>query len=209
METNNPFNASKIIEKINNGLKKAQQEMEELALQFTLGKVEAADIFEDVKKEFNGKAHEWKQRYESMKVVSLDRITALKVKFEELQVQLALGRADAKDLFEKQQEKILHAINEMETEIKSNPELQEHFEDFKTEMEKFKLKLEILKLKYELKKFEVKGDFKNEMTEARIKIDKIVEKMEGKWDGAKVKYADFGDEIDLAYKHLKKAVGKL
>ena len=87
--------------------------------------------------------------------------------------------------------------------------MNERLDDFKSEMEKFKLKLEILKLKFDLKKFIIKDDFKKGMLEARIKIDKLFDKVEEKTEDARKKYADFGEEIDLAFKHLKKAVGKL
>lgn len=105
-------------EKIKDKLNKAKVEMEELSLQFTLGKAEAADKFEYLKKDFNTKVNEWKilgsQLVETGKVKSAD----LKVRFEELQIQLALGKAEAKELFQEQKKKIMQSISELEAEIK-------------------------------------------------------------------------------------------
>lgn len=46
-------------EKIGAMLKKAQQEIEQMALQFSLGKAEASDIYEQIKMEFTSKVNEW------------------------------------------------------------------------------------------------------------------------------------------------------
>ena len=195
MKTNNT--SSTLFEKIINGLKKTQKEIEEFALQFALGKAEAADKFEELKKEFNSKVNKWQSEFSK---------TGLKSKFEELKLQLALGKADAKDLFDEQRKNILNSIQLVEAELKSDPKLNERLEDFKSEVEKFKLKLEILKLQFELKRFEVKDEFKEAMSDAGIKIDKLFNKVEEKWDDAKKKSYDFSEEIKLSYEHLKKAV---
>jgi ElaB/YqjD/DUF883 family membrane-anchored ribosome-binding protein len=209
METNTSFKSATFAEKIGRGLKIAQQEIEELALQFALGKAEAADKFEEIKKDFNTKANNWKKLLEDSETFRKEKASALKAKFEALQVQLALGKAEAKDLFEEQYKKILHAIHEMEAEMKGNPGMRERLDEIKSEMEKFKLKMEILKLKYELKKFDVKDDFKDAMTDARIKIGKLSAKTEEKWEDTKKKYSEVGEEIDEAFKHIRKAVDKL
>lgn len=198
-----------LTEKISNGLRAAQQEIEELAIQFSLGKAEAGDKFEEIKKDFNTKTHQWKQVFSNPKSYSIEQAAMLKAKFEALQVQLALGKAEAKDLFEEQRKNILNSIHEIEVEIKTNPSVQDQLNEFKSEMEKFKLKLDILKLKYDLKKFDIKDEFKEAMAEARVSIEKISDKAEQKWDEAKKKYTSVGEDIDQAFKQLRKAVGKL
>lgn len=209
MKTNVFSKSEAFAGKISMGLKIAQQEIEELALQFSLGKAEAADKFEEIKKDFNGKANEWKKVFAEPKTFNKEKAATLKAKFEALQVQLALGKAEAKDLFEEQRKKILNSIHEIEVEMKGNPGMNERLSEFKSEIEKFKLKMEILKLKFDLKKFDAEDKFKEAMTVAKIKINKLSDKAEEKWDERKKKYADAGQEIDLVFKHLKKAVSKL
>ena len=206
MDTHNTDNHKNFASKIMDGIKKAQQEIEELAVQFSLGKAEAVDKYEEIKKEFSGKAAEWKTKIAAMKTHGEEKITKLRTLFENLELQLALGKADAKDEFEEQRKNILKAIHEVEAEIKSNPEWNERINEFNVEIEKFKLKLEILKLKFELKNFDLKEDINNGISEAEKKIDQVFGKMEEKWDATKEKYSDFGEEISLAYSHLKKAI---
>ena len=62
METNLSNSKLSLAEKLHNGLKKAQQEIEELTLQFALGKAEASDKFEDIKKDKN---HPYANKHEA------------------------------------------------------------------------------------------------------------------------------------------------
>lgn len=114
--TSNTFENFKI--KLNSHIEKAKQEMEELSLQFSLGKAEAADKFEELKKDFMSKVQEWKTVGEQMKNSGQEKSGELKTKLEELQVQLALGKAEAKELFNDQKKKIMKSISELESEIK-------------------------------------------------------------------------------------------
>lgn len=195
MKTSNQ--SQTLAEKISERLKKAQIEIEEFALQFALGKAEAADKFEELKKEFKSKVSQLQSEYSE---------SGLKSKIEDLKLQLTLGKADAKDLFEEQRKNILKAIHKIEDELKSNPKFSKGVEEFSSELEKFKLKLEILKLQFELKRSELKDEFKDALAEAGIKIEKLFTKVEGKLDDVKRKSYDFSDEIKLSYEHLKKAV---
>lgn len=51
-----------ITDKIIDGLRKAADEMEELRVQIALGKLEARDLYEEKKKQFNHFLHEAKQK---------------------------------------------------------------------------------------------------------------------------------------------------
>lgn len=207
METQTVNRASSVANRLSDTLKKTQQEIEELVVQLALGKAHAADKFEEAKKEMNVRLNELKNEWSELQsLVSNEKLNLLKAKMDELQVQLALGKAEAKDLFEEQKKKIFYALGAVETELKSNPELKPYVILLRSDIEKFKLKLEIFKLKFELNKFEIKDAFKENMNEARIELDKRFAKFEEKWDHAKEKYDDFSDEMELSFKHLKKAV---
>ncbi len=208
MDTNT-FNFKSLTDKVSEGLKKAQQEVEELALQFALGRADATDKFEEIKKEFSHKVNEWKLAFPDLKSINQEKINLLKSKIENLLLQLSLGKADAIDNYVEQHKKIMQSIQEFEAELKTDPELVALIGVFKIEIEKLKLKLEILKLKFELKKFETKAGFNSEMEKARLIINKLFEKIEGKWDETKSNYSDFSDEIELSWKHLKNAVKSL
>ena len=105
-------------EKIKSAFNKVHQQTEELAVQFSLGKAEAGDKFDEMKKELHSKTHELKQSLAKAETFSKEKAAILKVKLEELQVQLALGKAEAKEGFEKQKKNIMHLVNEIKAELK-------------------------------------------------------------------------------------------
>jgi len=190
-------------------IKNTQLELEEMALQFSLGKAEASDKFEETKKEFKAKIEEWKKFFtdkDSKGTENLNKVTAA---LEDLQLQLSLGKADAKDYFEKQKKAILHSIDKIEEGIREKPAFNELLSDFRNEGDRLKLKLEILQLKFELKKLKISDGFKNSMREIQIESEKILDKVESKWDETKSKYTDFNDEMSQVYAHLKKAIKSL
>ena len=207
MKTNS--NPESFTEKIRSGIKKAQAEIEEFALQFALGKAVAGEKFEELKKDFMGKTSLWKQRIAALKTGNEKEMELLKSKIEALQVQLALGKADAKDFFIVQKKKILDSVHEIESGLKRNPLAKELQREISHEIEKFKLKLEILELQFELKTFTSKEKLKDAMGAAEIEIEKLFKKIDEKWDEAKSKKTDFAEEISKSFEHLKKAVKSL
>jgi hypothetical protein len=204
MEPTNSGTEKSTADKFFEHFKKAQQEIEELSLQLSLGKAEAKDKFEEIKKEFSNMLNHWKTTdfYKNLATGKQE----LQTIFEELQVQLDLGKAEAKEAFEEQKKKIFESINKLEAEAKNNPAYARYSMEIKEEIEKFRLKVEILALKFKLKKFEINDAFKREMKEANENISSLRIKADEKLNKAKVKLNDFSDEVEIAYKHLKKAV---
>ncbi|MDQ3111401.1 MAG: hypothetical protein M3R17_16060 [Bacteroidota bacterium] len=151
-------------------LKKSIVDLEDFQVQLALGKAEATDKYEDVKKKFNRFLHTTKVKY----------LTGTKAKvlgeFEELQVQLALGKADSLDTFNTQKKKIFSAISKLEKLVQNESRAinKEVAEGIHHEIEKFRIKLEVLRVHYESGKMDVKEEFetrKHEMAEsvARLK----------------------------------------
>ena len=195
-----------MLTKVAGQLLKTQQELDELAVQFALGKAEAKDKFEEVKKEFRTQVGILKQSLGAYLLKEL--VNTTRSKFEALEVQLALGKAESAEVFEAQSKRILCSVRALEKEIRDKLPSQE-VATFSHEMEKFKLKIEILRLKYFLKKFEMKDSFKEKMVEARKTIDHLKLAAKGKLSSGKERLGDAKDEVQLAYKHLRKALKSL
>ncbi len=195
------------LHKIADELLEAQQEIDELALQLSLGKADTKEKFERIKKEFRNNIVEFRRLLEETphKLITPE----VKKKVQELEVQLALGIAETKDEFEEQRKKLLGSISVVEKSIKNWLKEVDIPTSIGSEMEKFKLKLEILRLKYSLKKFELKDDFKEQMHNAKMEIERIASKTKSKLQIGKRKYNDFSEGISTAYDHLKKAVKHL
>ncbi len=181
----------------------AKQELDELALQLSLGKTDAKDKYEEIKKEFRARLSELKQIVptDSHKTAAIDLIS----KIVELEAALLTGKVDSKKVFDDQRRVIMSVIQELENAIVNRFGEVPVVNEFIHDIEKFKLKLEILRLKFTLKKFKIKNAFRTGMDEAVS----IVRTAEAKVTKVKARYRNFRDEIGLAYNHMKKAVKKM
>jgi len=194
-----------IADKIIDGIKKTVVEMEELRVQVALGKAEAKDLFEDSKKKFNTYIHEAKLKFENAKDKATIEGQSIRMALESLQVQLALGKAETKEIFEEQSKKIFKSLNELENHIKKNETVNEYYTKFLMEIEKFKIKLEILKLRFELKKINAQEDFESKKSDFLHKLNEVKDKMKSKDEKSAGKWEHFTKEINEAYSHLKSA----
>lgn len=187
------------------GARKALIELEALRVQAALGKAEARDAFEVAKKKFNDFIVEAKIMYGNAKNQAQEKSNELQTIFENLQLQLALGKAETRDIFEEQRKKITPILNELEELIKRNKTASEFYAKLQMEVHKFKIKLEILKLRYELNKLDAKDEFESRKVEFSKKLDEIKKRIELKSSTSKDKWEVFREEIAEAYQHLQKA----
>jgi hypothetical protein len=151
-----------------------QKRLEEMQLQFTLGKMDAGDAFEGQKTHFRNMLETMKQNLDKGTDLAEEKAQELKTKLEELRVQLALGKADGMDAFEAQRLKIDHAMNEFyQTGRKNFDETYKRsLTMFDHNAEAFKTGMDIVKLQFTLAKMEAK----EEMHEKQKEIgDKMLE----------------------------------
>lgn len=191
--------SSKIIESIN----AAWSEIDEWRVQLALGKAEAKDLYEQSKKKFNQLLHDLSQDIAQLKedkdvVLLLNRL-------ESLRVQLALGKAETKQLFEEQYEKLKTALHELDTELRKNKHIEENYAKVHLEFEKFKIKLELLHLHYKLLKVKTGYQFEDKKKDLLSKLELIKDKMLAKEKEGKQKWDHFQEELGEAYEHLRSA----
>jgi len=191
--------AAKIVE----GVQSALAEIDELRVQLALGKAEAKELYEINKKRFHASVQEMENKFRELK--KDEAILPLVNAMETLRVQLALGKAETKELFEEQYDKIHKALNQLESELKNNKTISENYARLHLELEKFKIKLELFALHYKLKKISAQFDFENRKAELAEKLDGIKAKMLLKQKEGKEKWENFQEEIKEAYNHLKSA----
>jgi hypothetical protein len=205
METETREKPKPLLQTVGECMLKAQQEIDDLAVQLSLGKAESKEKFEEVKKEFIEKVNELKKLVKSSFEKSMP--VALKLKLEELELQLKVGKADTKEAFDLQRAELIEATIALENEIRKVLEKIEAPDYFHHEVEKFLLKLEILRLKFGIKKFEIKDTFRIRMARAKKSIHSFADKATK--IGTRKNHTGFKDEITEAYKHLKSAVKNL
>ena len=190
---------NQFIDKVIVALRKAAINLEEFQLKTALGKAEAKDKYEEVKKEFNLFIHDSEYKIKDVK----ENIEDLKAKFDELHIQLVLGKAETIDAFKKQKKQLLLTLHEIEVKIKNNKALNRIYALTLIEIEQFKIQLEILEEKYLNEKKETKSSFQKGKEEFNSFIDKITAKYSKKKEESKLEH--FQNEIGEAFSHFKKA----
>ena len=190
------------VDKVIGALRKSAIELEEFQVKAALGKAEAQDKYEEVKKKFNLFIHDSEFKIKGIK----EKIEDVNSKFDELRVQLALGKAETKDVFKKQKKQLLLTIHEIEVKIRTNDTLNRMYALALIEIEQFKIQLEILEQKYDKDKSEAKDTFEKGKKEFNFFIDKFKGKYAKKKEETKLEH--FQNEISEAFDHFKKAFSK-
>jgi|TARA_R110002073_G_scaffold13377_4_gene57172 ribosomal protein L29 len=191
------------VDKVIGALRKTATEIEEFRVQTALGKAEAQDKFEEVKKKFNLFVHDSEYKIKGVK----EKIDELNAKFDELRVQLALGKAETKEIFKKQKKQLLLTLHDIEVKIKTNETLNRMYALTLIEIEQFKIQLEILEQKFNKEKVEAKDTFEK----GKKDFNAFVEKLKGKYAKKKeeeTKLEHFQSEISEAFTHFKNAFSK-
>lgn len=207
METEMKELRNPILKTLSESLLQLQQEIDELALQLSLGKSDARDKFEEIKNEFKSKLTGLKLLLNT----AIDRAIPvdLDLKMKELDLQLQSNKAISIETFEAQRTALITATVALEEELVKVLKKVEVSDYFHHEVEKFMLKLEIVRLKFGIKRFEIKDAFHARMTSAKKAIEKIstkAKKIEGRARSGK---HELTEDITTAYKHLKNAVKNL
>jgi chromosome segregation ATPase len=181
-------------------MRKAADELEKFQLQVGLGKMEAFDKYEELKKSYAHYTHEIKLKAEEGR----EKLQDLQAKFQYLQVQFALGKAETIEAFEEQKHKILLAIHELQVTIKTNPTFIKTYALLLETLEKLKVKLEILSDKMQPLKEKAQEVYEDRKQDLEEVIKNFKEKFNDRTD-LNEKMEVFQDELALAYKHFKKA----
>lgn len=197
----------KILLSVADKLLAAQREIDELTVQLALGKAEARDKFNEIKKDFSEKVSELKMFLAN--IPSGLEMSVLRTKIDELEMHLIQGEVNTREAFEAQKENLLKATSALEKTLERKVPFTAELQHFIHEMEKFRVKLEILRLRFSLKKMELKNEFRNRMDQAKAYIGEQRTLLNDKIEEGKEKYEDFRDEIRLAYTHFRKALREL
>jgi hypothetical protein len=99
--------------------KQAAVKLEELQVQSALGKADLEDKFEEIKKETRDQYQHIKIEVNST-LQNSEEWNKVKAKFEHLEVQLALGKAETKDMLEEQKKNLSKAFQEVKDLIKND-----------------------------------------------------------------------------------------
>jgi hypothetical protein len=185
-------------EKVVDTLRKAATELEEYQVQAALGKAEAKDKFEEVKKNFNLFMNDSKTQIR----VGEDKLEELHTKFDELKVQLSLGKAETIDAFQMQKKNLLDTLHNIQVSIKTNKAYKKSYAFVMIEIDKFKVQLEALEHRFENKAGATETSFEKGKQDFDRFVDGLKSRLSQKED---TNWEHFQGEISEAFSHFKKA----
>lgn len=148
---------------------------DEMKVQLSLGKMDAAEAFEKQKDNLKAFIEEAKQSLDKGTEVAEEQAKNLKAKLEELNLQLHLGKAETVEAFEAQRKKIEPALQDVYDSAKKAYQTgyNQAMNVFDTQADWFKTNLEIMQLKFALAKM----DAKEEAEDLKKKLDEKLEEL--------------------------------
>lgn len=149
-----------------------QKRLEEMQMQFSLGKMDAVDAFEKQKEHYRSMLLTFKENIDKGTGLAEEKAAEMKAKIEELRLQLALGKAEGMDAFEEQRKKIELAMHELYVANKGTMDeaYNKSLTMFDNNAEAFKTGLEIVKLQFSLAKMDAKETLEEKQKEISEKM---------------------------------------
>lgn len=189
-----------------------------LEAQLQQTKEQALQKLETRKKRLIDTLEEFKSEVVKVKGLAEEKKTEIQARFEDLQVQLALGKAEARDAFEAQKEKIQHSIAKLEATIDRELDAagQSIDESLKKAANKFiraaiglEAEMEALGVQFEVTKAEAMARFEQKKKELVAQIDGYKRQLDDKKQMAKDKAASFESELSDGVSQIKRAFKNL
>lgn len=183
-------------------INKAETELDELRLKISLGKMNGADLFEDIKKDLRESFHVITNEIQTE---GKDVAETVRTNIESLQLQLALGKAEALDNYETQKSKINDAIQQLEQNVRDSRNILSSNAKIKiqNELEKFRLKMEILQIRYELGRLDLKDNVETKKQKFKKEFDELLANVN---EGTTEKMEEYGTNLKNAYEALRKSL---
>ncbi len=182
-----------------------QKRLEELKLQFSLGKIDATDSFEKQKDHLRTLVVTLKENLDKATDVAEEKTKEMKAKLEELQLQLTLGKADGMEAFEIQKKKIELAMHEVYLEGKKtfNVNFNQALQLFDNNAQAFKTGLEIVKLQFSLGKMDAKDEAEQARKAINDKMNELTEQYKSMQQTAMKSLEDFNTQMKEGYEKMK------
>lgn len=188
-----------------------KQRLEEMEVQLALGQAEGRDAYENQKKKLKSILNEARHDLDDLKSITQHRRDELNALIEELEVQLALGKAEGKDTFARQKEKAEAVLVKLMSALKNASEegdrkLDEWRSELMPHIQEYRMKLDIYRLHFALGQAEAKTrieelrmELKSRLREAKDEIEEMVEEGEDRLER-------FSDDLSRAFSKLMKGL---
>jgi hypothetical protein len=171
--------------------------LEEMRVQFSLGKMDAGEAFEKQKGQLRNMVETLKVNADKATDIAEENVTKLRAKLEELNLQLNLGKAETADVFEAQRKKIDLALQE----VFAAGKLAYHgnygymMELFENNSKAIKTGLEIAQLQFNLAQMEAKDGAEAAKKEIQEKLTELQSAAEKAKDLTKENLEQWGKQM--------------
>ena len=197
-------------EKFDSIAQQVKTKVEELEVQLALGKAEAEDWLEKEKKNFGTFLEKAKDAVEKAENIGKEKKEELLTKYEELQVQLALGKAETREAFEAQKLKIEDAMKDfqkvvhtVDDELSDIPGL---LANIGTQLNS---KFEAFEVQFELAKAESQDILEEKKKELSNQLNELKKKLENRNYLTDDQLEGFSKDITSGLSQIKNAFSKL
>jgi len=166
------------------------------------------------RKTLNEALEKFKSEMAKAKGIAEEKKKEMQAQFGDLQVQLALGKAETRDAFEAQRKKIRHSIATLEATVDRHLDAAGHAADKSLEQAADKLiaadieyeaEADALEAKFMMKKAEAKAQFEKKKSDLLAQIKEFKTKVQGKRGMARDKAATFEKELSAGISQIKHA----
>jgi DNA repair exonuclease SbcCD ATPase subunit len=185
-----------------------------LEAQLTQTKEQALQRLEQRKQQLRDVLKQVQAEVQTSKELAAQAKTEVQSKLEHLQVQLALGKADARDTFEEQRTKILRALREFETSADEKLkgaafESGRVWEDLVGRASGLEAELEALKSRFETEKAKQQVALESKKQELLTKLQMFKTQVKEKRQAVQAKAGTLDRDLRERFDHIKTAFRQL
>jgi len=205
-------------ESISTKLDQWQATASALEAQFDLTREKALERVEVQKQHYRDALQRFKTEIEKSTTIANDIKSKVTTQIDEMQVQLALGKADTKDAFEEQKNKIQTAIADFEKSMDQNLDAMEQKMDqaFDVVVEKtvyvanaLDAELEAMQAHYEIEKAKTMDMYDTKKSEITSRISQFMGEIKDKQKLATDKASEFEKDMSAGFANIKQAFSNL
>lgn len=194
--------------------KEWKERLDELELQLALGVKEGQEAFEKQKKKMLATIEEALDQLNDLRGFSNEQRLKLRKKLEEAQVQLALGRAEGKEAFEKQKARFEEIMKELQDTLNEatdeGDKTANHWaRQLGHTIQTFRIQLDVFRIYYNLGKAEADEKTEQYREEMRQTIHAFRQKIEEWSEGSEDKIDAFSEEMKASIDHFGKAFKRI
>ncbi len=195
-----------ILVKIADQLLKDQQSLDDLVVQFSLGKAEVKEKFQILKHNLKDNLHDFQVKLDTEIEEEINEvIDSIMI----LDHQLNEAEANTKEEFLTQKKNILEKIEVVKVQIKNNPNVLKVEDYFTNTLQNAKIRMVILEKNLDNKKTAITEEYHHEMNLAKERINAMISRINKMEEDTSHKWDNFSDELTISYEHLRKAINAL